>query len=85
MDKHSVSRKRLIERMGIIARRSDLTRQGLKSAFVSYDSSYRVRERQNVKVIPSVESTTFKSPLTSQVYFSVFCEGNRTEKDHVVR
>ena len=71
---------KLIDRLEILRKKGDLTRQGLRPAHVGYASAYRVRERLNMKVIQPMQSTTFKSPLTSQVYFSVFCEGHRTEK-----
>lgn len=66
--------KKLIDCLEILRKKQDLTRQGLRPAFISYASSYRVRERLNTKVVPHIESTTFKSPLISRVYQSVFCE-----------
>ena len=77
--KPSVGKKRLLSRMDLLARKGELTRQGLRSSHVGYASAYRVRERLNVKVIPRVESTTFRSPLISGVYHSVFAP----EVDHV--
>ena len=68
---------KLIDREAIIAKRQALIRQGLKPAFIGYDSAYRMKERQNVCRMPHVVSTTYHSPLTSRVYFSVFCKGEK--------
>ena len=70
---------KLIDRLEILRKKGDLTRQGLRASHVGYESSYRVRERLNVKIIPRVRSTTFRSPLISGVYHSVFAP----EVEHV--
>ncbi len=68
---------KLIDRMEIIRRKQALNRAGLRPVSIGYDSSYRMRERMNVNPVPSVVSTTYRSRLTSPIYFSVFCKGER--------
>lgn len=65
-----------ISRADIIRMRADLTRQGLKPAFTN---SFQVGEKVRINIPQRSASTTFRSPLTSQVYFSVFCEGEKKQ------
>jgi len=66
-----------IDRNEIIRRRAALIRAGMRPAFI-FNSNYRIKERININRVPKVESTTFRSPLISQVYFSVFCKGDNS-------
>ena len=73
----------LINRSEIIQKRQALIREGLKPAWISGTSAYRLKERINVnKILPKVETTTYKSRLVSGVYQNVFCKGLKHEKDH---
>ena len=67
--------KVFLKRADIIARTHARIREGLKASVSS--SSFRIHERENIKSIPKVQSTTFRSPLVSRIYSSVFCEGNK--------
>ena len=64
----------LITRQEIIQRRQALIRAGLRLAYIG--NSYRIQERNNVKTQSKIESITFRSPLISRVYHSVFCQGD---------
>ena len=65
--------KQLITRQQIIDRQQRVIRAGLRPAFTP--SSMPLKPRRNDNRVLKVESTPFKSPLTSRVYFSVFCKG----------
>ena len=64
---------KLISRQEIIRKRQALTRMGIRPAFMS-DMSLRMRERINLRPTMRTVSTTFRSPIVSNVYNSVFCE-----------
>ena len=64
--------KKLIDRRLIIAKRHAVIRAGLKPSFTF--STFRIRERMNVKPVTRAVTTTYRSPNVSQVYNSVFCE-----------
>lgn len=66
--------KKLIDRRLIIAKRHAVIRAGLKPSFTYGVNSFRIRERMNVKPSLHIPSTTFRSPIVSRVYNSVFCE-----------
>ena len=66
---------KLIDRLEILRKKGDLTRQGLRPAHVGYASAYRVRERLNMKSINrdiSAMNPVYRSRLISGVYHSVF-------------
>ena len=64
-----------VDRSEILSRRTALTRAGLRPAFTN---TFKVRDREQVNRTPNtrIESTTFRSPLISSVYHSVFCAGS---------
>ena len=65
---------KLIERNEIIAKMHALSRQGLRPAFTP--SITRIKERTQANMfVPYVVSTTYRSPLVSQIYQSIYCQG----------
>ena len=67
---------KLIDRSEIIRKRQVLIREGLKPAWISGTSAYRLKERINIgKISPEIKTTTYHSALISRIYHSVFCKG----------
>ena len=67
-----------IDRTEIIRKRGALIRMGSRLAAVSTEP-IRIRERRNRSIHVPTVSTTFKSPLISGIYQSVFAKGEKQD------